>query len=447
MKIIVISKRRQQTRGVSATPITDTLPAPADQRPAVTVLSGFSPGAVHATAQALLLADDRLLAVSHDLTGIRHGLVRRIVRSATELIEDSTVEPMHGCVSCTLREDVLPTLVNLARTRPGADLLLVLPPAVEPEAVASACAHCLVDGAPVTEAVRFDSYVTVVDADRFLDDLASPDDLRDRDLHAADDDHRAVAEVVVHQVEFSDTVILWSHPGIDALDLSRIGTLVHRLAPWSIQVPIGPTGRLDCTRLTGLVRRTGRHDPRRPGMLGLALEGRPIALHDTDSSDVSSILFETRRPFHPERLHDALEPLTEHLLRGRGQLWIASQPDTVLAFEFAGGGVSLGNLGYWLAALPVDRWTESSDERRIAADLAWDPYYGDRRTVLALIGLRLDHAAITERLRSCLVTDAELADGFDSWRHLPDPFAGCFPLTGEENLTSAENPTSAEKLD
>jgi G3E family GTPase len=424
---------------VSTNPITDTLPAPVGQRPAVTVLSGFSPGAVHATAQALLLAEDRLLAIRHDLTGLRGGLLRRTVRSATELIEDATTALKHGCVSCTLREDVLPTLVRLARTHPGKDLLLVLPPTVEPEAVASASEHCIIDGTPVTDAVRFDSYVTVVDTDRFLDDLASTDDLRHRDPHAADDDHRAVAEVVAHQVEFSDTVVLWSRPGTDALELSRIGTLVHRLAPWSIQVTVGTTAQLDCTGLSALVRRTGRHNPRRPGMLGLALEGRPIAVADTDSSDVTSILFETRRPFHPQRLHDALEDLTGHALRGRGQLWIASQPDTVLAFEFAGGGVSLGTLGYWLAALPAERWTETSDERRIAADLSWDPYYGDRRTVLALIGLHLDHAAITEQLNTCLLTDAELADGFDAWRHLPDPFAGCFPLTDDITTITEEN--------
>jgi G3E family GTPase len=427
----------QQDEGVNSNPITSAAPAPVDNRPAVTVLSGFSPGAVHAAARALLVADERLLAVSHDLTGIRDGLVRRTVRTAAELIEQNTVRLVHGCVTCTLREDVLPTLVKLARTRPGHDIVLVLPPVVEPEAVASACTHCLVDGVPVTDTVRFDSYVTVVDADRFLDDLASTDDLRDRDLHAADDDHRAVAEVLAHQVEFCDTVILWSRPDADSLELHRVGTLVHRLAPWAIQTSIGTTSSLDCTALTSLVRRTGRHDPSRPGMLGCALEGRPIAVHDTDSSDVVSILFESRRPFHPQRLDDALEELTGEALRGRGQLWIASQPDTVLAFECAGGGVSLGSLGYWLAALPTERWTETSDDRRIAADLAWDPYYGDRRTVLALIGLHLDHQALTALLNACLLTDAELADGFDTWRELPDPFAGCFPLT--DDLTTEEN--------
>ncbi|MBB2948765.1 G3E family GTPase [Actinoplanes lutulentus] len=389
---------------MSSHPIASAPPVPVDHRPAVTVLSGFSPGAVHAAARALLIADERLIAVSHDLTGIRDGVLRRTVRSATELIEQSTVELAHGCVSCTLREDVLPTLVRLTGSHPGSDVLLVLPSAVEPEAVAAAGAH----------SVRFDSFITVVDPESFLDDLGST-----ADLHITEADHRSVAEVVVHQVEFCDTVILWSRPGTDSRDLDRVGALVHRLAPWAVQVPVGTTNSLDCTGLSQLVRRTGRHDPRRPGMLGLALEGRAIGIEGEDS-----VLFESRRPFHPQRLSDALEELAERALRGRGQLWIASQPDIVLAFESAGGGVSLGSLGYWLDALPVERWTGTSDDRRIAADLVWDPYYGDRRTALALIGLHLDQAAITGLLTRCLLTDAELADGFDSWRALTDPFAG-----------------------
>ncbi|WP_174262458.1 GTP-binding protein [Actinoplanes sp. OR16] len=413
---------------MNSNPITSTAPVSADQRPRVTVLSGFEPGTTQAAARALLIEDTQLVAVRHDLARLRDGRVRRVVESADRIIEEAEVPLEHGCVSCTLREDVLPTLVRIAREWPGSDILLVLPPVVEPEAVAGACAHTLVDGAPVTETIRFDSYVAVVDADRFLDDLASTDDLRDRDMHAAEDDHRAVAEVVVHQVEFSDTVLLWSRPGSDEADLQKLTTLVRRLAPWSAHVSTGTSPSLDCGNLAAALRRTGRHDPNRPGLLGLALEGRQIAVHDGETS----VVFRSRRPFHPRRLHEALEGITEHALRGRGQLWIASQPDGVIAFEAAGGGVSLGSLGFWLAALPVERWTETSDERRIAADLAWDPYYGDRQTVLALIGFGLDAAHLTRLLASCLLTDDELADGFDAWHALDDPFAGCFPLREQD---------------
>jgi hypothetical protein len=40
----------------------------------------------------------------------------------------------------------------------------------------------------------------------------------------------------------------------------------------------------------------------------------------------------------------------------------------------------------WLDTLFHDRWSETSDLRRLAADLDWDPYYGDRRRVLASWG-------------------------------------------------------------
>ncbi|WJK36337.1 GTP-binding protein [Solwaraspora sp. WMMA2065] len=418
-----------------------------DQRPAVTVLTSFSEAAAAVVARQLLSADKRLLVVCHDISAIRSGRVRRTVRGAEGLIEDTAVELVHGCVSCTLREDILPTLTRLAGQHPAHGIVLVLPTVVEPEAVAAACAHCLVDGAPVTDVVRFDSYVTVVDAASLLDDLTSTDDLRDRQLHAADDDHRAVAEVVVRQIEYADTVVSWERSG-DPFEQARLSALLYRLAPWARHLEIGAkhdTGPQDTGQhgdLAAALLRTGRHDPAAPGPLGRALEGFPIAVHAPDSDcGVVSLLFETRRPFHPQRLHDALEDLTEDLLRGRGQLWIASQPDAVVGFEFAGGGVAMGSLGYWLAALPADRWGEASDYRRIAADLSWDPYYGDRRTALAFVGLRVDATALTDLLTACLLTDDEIADGFDRWRDLPDPFAGCFPLDDD---TAPAHSTPAE---
>ncbi|WP_246595099.1 CobW family GTP-binding protein [Actinoplanes auranticolor] len=414
------------TAFIGSTPSVDT-------RPRVTVLAGFSAEATAAIGRSLLVTDRRLLLVSHDMRRVRDGVVRRTVRTADAVLEQEVVELVHGCVSCTLREDVLPTLLRLARQRPDSDILLALPPVIEPEAVAAACAH-----AGAGEQLRFDSYVTVVEAAGFLDDLASTEDLRDRDLHAADEDRRGVAEVVVRQVEYADTIVVWGHPQHDALDDARLTALLHRLAPWATHLRVGDTGRVDCTALAARLRRTGRHDPRTPGILGRALEGFPIGIDDpAGEHGANSVLFRSRRPFHPVRLHEALEDLTTEALRVRGQFWIASQPDTAIGWESAGGGVSLGTLGYWLAALPAERWPETSGLRRMAADVDWDPYYGDRRTVLALVGLNLDAEALTARLTECLLTDRELAEGFEAWPGWADPFAGFFPLTDEDDTAPA----------
>ncbi|GAA0485464.1 cobalamin biosynthesis protein CobW [Paractinoplanes deccanensis] len=412
-----------------------------DTRPRVTVLAGFSAAATDAVARSLLLTDPSLILVAHDLAGVRDGVVRRTVRTAGEVLEEGRTDLVHGCVSCTLREDVLPTLVRLSRAHPASDLVLALPPAIEPEAVAAACAVGSVDGVAVTDAVRFDSYVAVVEAAGVVDDLCSTDSLRDRGLHAAGNDERAVADVVVRQIEFADTVVVWSSPGADAFERHRLAALLHRLAPWAAHVHVGDSPKVDCTGLAGRLLRTGRHDPGVPGMMGRALEGYPIGIHDRHGEHgVNAMLFRSRRPFHPQRLHDALDDLTAEALRGRGQLWIATQPGTAIAWESSGGGLLLGNLGHWLAALPRERWDEASDMRRLAADAAWDPYYGDRGTVLSFVGFGLDVDAMTATLGRCLLTDAEIADGAESWGALPDPFADFFPLDD-----GADQPASAER--
>ncbi|WP_250007847.1 GTP-binding protein [Actinoplanes sp. M2I2] len=409
-----------------------------DLRTRVTVLAGFSPAATDAVARSLLVTDPALILVAHDLTDVRDGVVRRTVRTSDRVLEDDFTELVHGCVSCTLREDVIPTLVRLSRRHPDSDLLLALPPAVEPEAVATACSMSTVDGVAVTDVVRLDSFVTVVEAAGLLDDLTSTDDLRDRGLHAAGNDDRGVADVVSRQIEFADTIVAWSTPEIDVLERDRLTALLHRLAPWAAHLRVGDTPMVDCTALAARLLRTGRHDPTVPGMPGRALEGYPIGIHDPAGEHrVNALLFQSRRPFHPQRLHDTLDDLTSEALRGRGQLWIATQPDTAICWESAGGGLLLGNLGRWLAALPRQRWDEASDMRRLAADAGWDSYYGDRATVLSFVGLGLDVEAMTAMLRRCLLTDAELADGADTWQALPDPFAGFFPADGEQHPAAA----------
>ncbi|MGN9768216.1 CobW family GTP-binding protein [Micromonospora sp. SD12] len=402
--------------------------ADAATRPSLTVLSGFWPAATFAVARTLLAADESLLLVRHDLTGIRGGVIRRVVRTGTGIVEDEQVALAHGCASCTLREDVLPTLARLARDNPGHDLVLMLPEVVEPEAVAAACAHHLVDGAPLTDLIRVDSYVTVLDAEHLLDGLASTDDLAALGIQAAEDDHRALADVVARQIEYADTLLLWGRSRDGEFDTSRIAVLLQRMAPWATHFRVDGD-LVDADALTRQLRHTHRHRPETPGVLARGLEGFALGMHEPEADcGVVSAVFRARRPFHPQRLHDVLEDVNAEMIRSRGHLWLASQPDAVIAWEFAGGGLALGSLGHWLVSLPEDGWEHVCDQRRLAAALEWDPYYGDRHQHLVFIGLDADPVALHRTLTGCLLTDAELADGEETWRTYHDPFAGCFPL-------------------
>ncbi|TDB73133.1 cobalamin biosynthesis protein CobW [Micromonospora sp. KC723] len=412
----------------------------ADTRPSLTVLSGFWPAVTYAVARSLLAADPALLLVRHDLAEVREGTVHRVVRDSAGLVEDERITLAHGCVSCTLREDVLPTLARLARAHSGRDLLLMLPEVVEPEAVAAACAHCLVDGAPLADLLRIDSYVTVVAAEHLLDGLSSTDDLRALGIQAADNDDRALADVVVRQIEYADTLVLWGDSPDGAYDTSRLAVLLQRMTPWATLVRV-QGDHVDAGELTRQLRGTRRHRPETPGVLARGLEGYSLGVHEPHPDcGVVSVVFRARRPFHPRRLHTVLEEVNADVIRSRGHLWLASQPETVVAWEFAGGGLGLGSLGRWLATLPDAHWDDVSDHRRLAAALDWDPYYGDRHQHLAFIGLELDPADLRRTLSRCLLTDAELADGEDTWRTYPDPFAGCFPLAGPDPTNTEGEP-------
>ncbi|WP_081913485.1 GTP-binding protein [Glycomyces sp. NRRL B-16210] len=397
---------------------------PDDTRPALTILTGFAPHATREAADLLLAADPDLLVIAHDLTELlATGTVRRTVRDGRGLLEDEHLTLEHGCIACTVREDLLPALVRLARTRPGGDLALVLPPAIEPETVAAACSWCRIDGAPVTEALRIDSVVAVCDPTTLLTDLESDQDLADRRLQAAEDDDRTVADVTARQIEYADTVVLWNPEptGVDGFERTRLDVLLRRLNPWARHLDADPAA------FAARIRRSARYDPDAPETLGRGIEGYAIGCHEPEPDcGVVAAVYRARGPFHPDRFHRALSALAGRTLRGRGHLWLASQPDRIVAWESGGGGVSMGDMGPWLAATPDEAWADSSPERRVNADLHWDEEYGDRGIQLAFVGLHFDAAEIAELLDGCLLTDAERAEGRAAWREYLDPFDGCF---------------------
>lgn len=117
---------------------------------------------------------------------------------------------------------------------------------------------------------------------------------------------------------------------------------------------------------------------------------------------VGTVFFGARRPFHPGRLHDALQVLLQGVVRVRGRMWVATQPDEALALESAGGGLRIAQAGQWLGTVPD--WSNINVERALMASHAADP------------------KAITATLEAALVTEAELAAGEQEWRSWSDPF-------------------------
>ncbi|HEX6339883.1 ribosome hibernation factor-recruiting GTPase MRF [Umezawaea sp.] len=345
--------------------------------------------AEHDVAEEFWRACPGSVLVRHDLRDLADGVVRRWVDG-----ELTVLELAHGCVSCTLRLDLLPLLDRL-----GGRVVVHLDPALEPEAVCFA----------LREAdVRVEAVITVVDRATWLADATGEDSLVDRSLGAVEGDDRTVAQVVVGQAEFADALVLTGAGADPVLD-----AVLDRLNP---RAPRRDRHTLDAPTLLAAIP----DDARRGGFddgFGTLLRGQP-PLEPTHG--VAVVHFVERRPFHPVRLHEALDVLFDGVVRTRGRVWVASQPDAALWLESAGGGLSVGNLGPWLAA--VDDWSEFPAERRAVASATWDPDYGDRSQELVVItAIPEAREEIVTALRAALVTDEELA--LVDELEFADPFA------------------------
>jgi G3E family GTPase len=307
---------------------------------------------------------------------------------------------------------LIKAVVQEARRTPAPSLVTLLPERYEPDELRIAWSE-----SDVPDDVQLGTLCAVVAADLVLDGLSNDSLVTSVDPYAQALDDRRIADLVARQIEQADAVLVTGRPeGDEPWEADQLRTLLRRLAPWA------SVRDIENGHVAELLGRPTRHRaPLIPTVRGLS--GHAVGVHEPTPADgVVSCVFRQRRPFHPGRLYTALERVTGKVVRSRGHLWLASRPEMVLSWESA-SVLRIEGAGGWLADLPDAAWPQIHPERRIAATLDWDPYYGDRHHQLAFIGLDLDAEALTGALTSCLLTDEELSEGFEAWRELPDPFA------------------------
>ncbi|MET8651682.1 ribosome hibernation factor-recruiting GTPase MRF [Nocardia aurea] len=386
------------------------VPPEPDRRVPVVLVTGFS---TEANAQAGRVADALAAragaaVVRHELGALREGVVRRTLRTGERSVT-SVLELAHGCVSCTLRGDLLPLLTTLA-ARDSIDRIVLAPdPAFEAEAICQAIDEVVITGVvgrvdgPAGRDVRVEAVLACVDARSWLGDATGDDTLAERGIATADDD-RTVAQVAVGQVDFADAVLAFG----DAVpDRARMSAVLSRLAPTApVRWLDDPTrfGPADAEALLSSIpvdARRGRiFDAHAP-----LLRGQPPLVSE---DGVSLIEFAADRPFHPARLHEALDVLFDGVVTARGRMWLATQPDEVVWLESAGGGLRVGNAGRWLAAMSDSEIEQVDPARRALASLRWDERFGDRHVSLVVLAHEADPVEIRTALHWALVEDEEL---------------------------------------
>ncbi|GAA2530141.1 MULTISPECIES: CobW family GTP-binding protein [Streptomyces] len=373
-----------------------------EQQLPVVIVAGLHAEARTQVVDRLLHAVQGSVALHHDLAGAPDGTVLRLIRDASGTLSRGETPLVNDCACCALREDLVPELRRLADSGLARLAVVELWDSVEPKAMAEVIAEHGGDRLALT------NVITAVDPALILPYLANGDDLAEAGLAAAPTDQRTVGDTWARQLEYAPVLAVVDNDEADDEDRA----LLAQLHPTALRVPAASP------------------ELARAAFAGIDVEAAAAAQHpacallpqDADEAGVTTFVWRRHRPFHPERLYQALEDLCCAAARSRGRFWLADRPDTLLAWDAAGGALCVESAGPWLASLPDAAWEMVPPMRRAAAALDWHPEHGDCCQHLVFTSPGLDRDGLERLLDSCLLTDAEYASGREAWKHLPAAF-------------------------
>lgn len=343
----------------------------------VVVVAGLDPVAQEAAVMSAQWDLGGAAVVRVELS-VELGYVRTVISDASGVVEDVSVELEHACLTCAIRESLIPTLVRLHGAQRWDSFVVALPTSCEPMPMALGIANAVVDGKPAHESLHLASIVVTVTAPSLEDAVFGGRNLAGLGLGRADD--RTYAEAFTSQVEIADVLVLVRSYGATdraLLDhLRRDGSSVVEATSDLCGAALvnGPRDAYEvCSCVDPRLRRAS---------------GAP------DAEGLVTRELSTWKPMHPARLADSWEALSAGDLRGRGAFWVPGRPETAVAWDCCGGRLAMGPIGGWHHAERSSRWI--------------------------VTGQPDDVARAAAAFEAAVMTDAELVAAQSQWLGRPD---------------------------
>ncbi|MEP1489161.1 MAG: GTP-binding protein [Algibacter sp.] len=376
----------------------------------VTVLSGFL-GAGKTTLLNHVLHNKEGLKVAvivNDMSEVNVDAQFIENENTLSRTEEKLVEMSNGCICCTLREDLMVEVEKLASQNKFDYLLIESSGISEPIPVAQTFTFESEDGnIDLSRFSYIDTMVTVVDAFNFLKDFSSSDYLTTRELTNIEGDDRTIVNLLTDQIEFANVIIINKLDLVTPNHVKELHAIIHKLNP-EARIITANESKVELEN----VLNTGLFDyEKAEAAAGWIKELENEHVPETEEYGISSFVFRSKKPFHPERFLTYLnQQFPQNIIRSKGLFWLASRSNQALLWSSAGGSCKADSAGVWWSSMTFGErinyaaFNDNKDD--IEAD--WDVVFGDRKIELVFIGQQLNKEEITMKLNDCLLTDAEI---------------------------------------
>ena len=365
----------------------------------------------------------------------------KLIADGAKITDTSSIVPLtNGCICCTLKTQLAQNIENLIKTGKYDYIMIEASGVCEPMPIAQEL-ETIKNG-------KLDNVVGVVDAARLVDEFAGGDKLLKKDMEEED-----IESLLVQQIEFCSTLVINKKDLVSEEDFKKVRAVINAIHPGVKifetshgDVPVQDilnTNTFDfetvyssagwCKKLEEDEAEDHDDDDH---------EEHEHHHHDHDDDDeheeyehhhhddddddeheghghhhhhhehkhegesedeygIGTFIYYRRKPFDRQLLDEYANKWPRNIIRCKGLMWFADEPEMAWVFETAGRQIQAGYSGQWIATAPEkEREQILKENPKIKAD--WDSEVGDRMIKLCIIGQKLDKEKISAELDACL---------------------------------------------
>lgn len=364
----------------------------------------------------------------------------KLIADGAKITDTSSIVPLtNGCICCTLKTQLAQNIENLIKTGKYDYIMIEASGVCEPMPIAQEL-ETIQNG-------KLDNVVGVVDAKRLVDEFASGDAL------LKEKDEEDIESLLVQQIEFCSTLVINKKDLVTEEQFKKVRAVINAIHP-GVKILETVKGNAD----VGDILATGSFDfdavYSSAGWCKTLTEDEEGGDHDDDDHDehhhdgdeheehehhhedhddddehdghhhgghehhhhehrhegesedeygIGTMIYYRRKPFDRQKLDEYCNGWPKNIIRCKGLMWFADEPEMAWVFETSGRQIQAGYSGQWIAAAPKGEQEQILSENPKIRD-EWDEAVGDRMIKLCIIGQNLDRDAIAKALDGCLAS-------------------------------------------